>query len=139
MLDREEERPIDVHFDRRSGISGRCGRAHNDRGGGGRFGAFLVQSDEGLVKHVGNRQIIVRAPRCDAIEVGAARRIVEGAPHAEGAQRRPERDGCARDGEFGQIERDVVPAGLAEIRPPREVRRGQASCCDRGVETWVRE
>src|SRR5881227_2175506 len=106
MLDREQERSVDVHLDWFLGLHESEERAHRHGGGRRCFRAFLIERDEGMMKHFGQREIVVWFPRCDPIKVGTARGLIERAFQSEAAERSAERNGRSFDPELWQVKRD---------------------------------
>src|SRR6266545_1927253 len=84
MLNCVDEWAIDFHFDGRwLWSSDRCCPHHHYCGGGGRFSSFFVQGNEGLVKDIGDVEIIIRLARRHLIEIRAALRNIECAFHSK--------------------------------------------------------
>src|SRR4029077_11496766 len=84
MLNRVYEWSIDFHFN--WGwfwpANRRCPHHHN-RSRCGRLGSFFVHGNEGLVKDIGDVEIIVRFARRHPIEIRAASRNIECAFHSK--------------------------------------------------------
>src|SRR5712692_8579802 len=102
MLDRVNERSIDFHFNWRRSFR-HCRGGHHYYGGCGRsFSPFLINGDKGFVKNLRQVDVIVRLPWRDAVEIGAARRLIECALHAEFLQIFRQRDRWRFEFEFRQ-------------------------------------
>ena len=115
MLDRVDERSINLHFDPlRRYSSG--GSHHRDCGGGGCFRPFFIYCDKCFVKDLRNIKVIVRFTRRDFIKVRAAGWLIEGGFHSQSLQRLAQRYSRWFEFEFGQREIDVVLFQLGSLR-----------------------
>ena len=82
MLDGEEEGAVGFEDDGFGLFEYGRGSHHRHRRGGCGFSSFLIQFDEGLVKHLGDVQVVIGVPGGHGIKICAAAWFVEGGGHA---------------------------------------------------------
>src|SRR4029450_13995406 len=123
VLDCVDKWPIDLHLNWRWfwPRNRRCSH-HYYRGGCGGFGSFFVHGDEGLVKDIGDVEVIIRLAGRDLTEIRAALRNIECAFHSKRLKLFCERDGRRFKFELWQMQIDVL---LFEFCAFRQKVRGE--------------
>ena len=94
----------------------RCGPHHHDRGCGGCFRSFFVHSNEGLVKDIGDVEIIIRLAWRHLVEIRAASRNIECAFHSKRLKFFCERNRRRFEFELWQMQVDILLSELCAFR-----------------------